>query len=135
MRLQKRPELLLASLLRKHRLKIAFAESVTCGLLTAKMGTVHNTAEVFNGSLVCYDPVVKVAVLHVSKTLIKKYSCESQPVTDALAKKLSGVIPADIHAAVTGLASPGGSETEEKPVGTVFYSVLWKGKIYREKKR
>jgi nicotinamide-nucleotide amidase len=43
-------------------------------------------------------------------------------------------MPADIHAAITGLASPGGSETKEKPVGTVFLCVYYKNKIYRERK-
>lgn len=55
--------------------------------------------------------------------------------TNALAKKLRKLIKADICAAITGLAAPGGSETKDKPVGTVFFSVLYKGKLYKQKKK
>lgn len=34
----------------------------------------------------------------------------------------------DIQVAVTGLTMPGGSETQEKPVGTMFIHALIKGK-------
>ena len=40
--------------------------------------------------------------------------------------RLKKLIPADIVVAVTGLASPGGSETEVKPVGTMFIHILFK---------
>ncbi|RZJ86228.1 MAG: hypothetical protein EOO20_18730 [Chryseobacterium sp.] len=30
------------------------------------------------------------------------------------------MIPADIHVGVTGLTCPGGSQTKEKPMGTIF---------------
>lgn len=36
----------------------------------------------------------------------------------------------DIYVGCTGLLKPGGSETSEKPVGTFFYSILYKNKIY-----
>ena len=42
-------------------------------------------------------------------------------------------IRADIHAAITGLACEGGSETPEKPVGTVFFSVRYKGRFHNER--
>jgi nicotinamide-nucleotide amidase len=41
----------------------------------------------------------------------------------------------DVSAAITGLAAPGGSETKQKPVGTVFISVYFKRKLYRDKKK
>lgn len=56
--------------------------------------------------------------------MLKKYTAESKEVTDALAKYLRQPIATDIHAAITRLASPGGSETAEKPVGTVFFSYV-----------
>jgi nicotinamide-nucleotide amidase len=36
---------------------------------------------------------------------------------------LGKLIDSDIHVAVTGLISPGGSETPEKPVGTMFIHI------------
>ena len=131
----KRPVQLLADLLKKNELTIAFAESMTCGLVSHTMGTVSNTSDIFMGSIVCYCEEVKVSLLKVKKTLLKSYTAESQEVTDALALNLRRIVKADIHAAVTGLAAPGGSETISKPVGTVFYSFLFKGKLYRMKKK
>ena len=130
----KRPEQLLGSLLKEKKLTIAFAESMTCGMAAHTLGTVSGTSEFFKGSIVCYNEAVKTELLGVNKNLIKQYSAESQKVTDALAKNLKRLIAADVHAAVTGLAAPGGSETAKKPVGTVFYSIYYKNKFFRMKK-
>ena len=69
----------------------------------------------------------------VKASLIKKHTAESQQVTDALALCLSRKIKTDVHAAITGLASEGGSETKTKPVGTVFFSVRYRNKTYRKR--
>ena len=54
--------------------------------------------------------------------------------TDLLANNLCKIIPADICAAITGLAAPGGSETKIKPVGTVFYSFVFRRKMLKQRK-
>jgi len=74
-------------------------------------------------------------LLNVKKQLIQKFTSESQEVMDAIAINLSKLIKAYIHAAVTGLASAGGSKTKAKPVGTVYYSFLFRGKLFKTKKR
>jgi nicotinamide-nucleotide amidase len=130
----KREERILANFLKEHKLKIAFAESMTCGLLAHKLGTVNGTADFFSGSIVCYDPLVKTKLLKIKKRLIERYTCESQQVTDALAFNLRKIIPADVHAALTGLAAAGGSESRSKPVGTVFYSVVLGKRSYKMRK-
>ena len=66
--------------------------------------------------------------------MIQRCSCESEEVTHRLAENLSSLFRADVYAALTGLASPGGSESKEKPVGTVFLCVRFKGKSYDERK-
>lgn len=124
----------LVKLLKEKGLTIAFAESMSCGLITHQLNTVKGTSEVLQGSVICYSEDVKVNLLKVPKNLIKKYSAESQQVTDALAKNLGKVIPADIHAAVTGLATDGGSESKAKPVGTVFFTLVFKNKKHVLKK-
>jgi nicotinamide-nucleotide amidase len=131
----KRPSQTLADFLRKKKLTIAFAESITCGLAAHRLGTVSGTSDFFIGSIVCYDESVKTSLLKIKETLLQKYSAESQEVTDALSKNLKQLINADIHVAITGLASPGGSETATKPVGTVFYSICFKKRIYRMRKK
>jgi nicotinamide-nucleotide amidase len=131
----KRAEQILVNYLKKNNLTIAFAESMTCGLISHKLGTISGTSDIFSGSIVCYNEKVKTGLLRVNKKLIAKHTAESQIVTDGLAKNLQKVISADVHAAITGLASPGGSETKLKPVGTIFYSCLFKGKLSHMKKK
>src|SRR5688500_3004153 len=102
---------------------------MTSGLAAHKLGSISGTSDVLTGSIVCYSKNVKTDLLKVNKKLIDKYSLESQQVTDALALNLSKIIHADVYAAITGLAAPGGSESVSKPVGTVFYSFLYRGRL------
>lgn len=46
----------------------------------------------------------------------------------AMCSGLTDLILADVHVAVTGLTCPGGSETVEKPVGTIFICGFYQGK-------
>lgn len=120
--------------LKENNLTLALAESMTCGLAAHKLSGCVGVSDVLAGAIVCYTPGVKQKLLGISKTTILKHTCESKEVTEELSKKLSKLIKADIHAAITGLASEGGSETKEKPVGTVFLSVYYKRKLYHEQK-
>jgi len=118
----------------EKKLTVAFAESVTCGLACDGLNSTPGTSEVLMGGIVCYNEKVKINLLKVKPSLIKKITAESQEVTDALAKNLPQLIDADIHVAITGLNADGGSETPEKPVGTVFFSMLYKRKLFRRRK-
>ncbi len=120
--------------LQQKKQTLALAESVTCGLAAHKLSLVKGTNDVLQGSIVCYSTEVKRELLKVNKSLIEKHTSESQRVTDELAKKLGRLIKADIHAAITGLADEGGSETKNKPVGTIFISVYYRRKMHRRKK-
>jgi len=128
----RRPVQILANFLKNNQLTIAFAESMTCGMLAHKLGTVSRTSDFFVGSIVCYDEKVKTKLLKVEKEMLDKYTAESQQVTDILAVNLSKIIDADIHAAITGLAAPGGSESKSKPVGTVFFAFTFRNKLYKK---
>lgn len=121
--------------LEKEELSFAVAESITCGMISGKLGNTIGTSKIFNGSVVCYTPEVKKKLFGVSQRMIDKYSTESMQVTEKLAVNLKRLISADICAAVTGLASEGGSESKEKPVGTVFFCFLYKGRLFKERKR
>ncbi|RZL17460.1 MAG: CinA family protein [Pedobacter sp.] len=116
-----------ASLLIKSELTIAFVESATGGRLTGEFSMVKNAGKFLRGGLVCYNAKLKEEILKVPHKLIKKFTPESAEVTEAMAIALSDYIDASIHVAVTGLPAPGGSETGEKPVGTMFISAV-KGK-------
>lgn len=76
------------------------------------------------GGIACYDAGLKVSLLGVSQELIDTYTPESMEVTREMAYRLKEIVDADINVAVTGLTTAGGSETPEKPVGTMFVFAL-----------
>jgi nicotinamide-nucleotide amidase len=114
-------------LIQQH-LTIAFAESATAGRLSAEFSLVPDSGEFLTGGLVCYDACIKQDILGVPEELIKKYTPESAEVTAELARRLPKLIKSDIQVAVTGLTTEGGSESPEKPVGTMFMHIIIKGK-------
>lgn len=103
---------------------IAFAESATAGRLASEFALIKNSGKILMGGIVCYNESVKCHVLNIPQQFIDKYTAESAEVTRAMAENTTTLFKADIIAAVTGLASPGGSETPEKPVGTMFIHIL-----------
>ncbi len=113
-------------LIRKH-LTLAFAESATAGKASAAFSLARDAGKFLKGGFVCYDAKLKCDVLHVPQEMLDKFSPESIEVTNAIALGLTDLIPADIHIGITGLPCPGGSESFEKPVGTMFVSAFLKG--------
>lgn len=107
-------------LLIEQKLTIAFAESATAGRMAAEFALLPNAGEFLIGGIVCYNVSVKEEHLKVPQQLVTKFTPESAEVTQAMAKGLTDFIKADVHVAITGLPARGGSETTEKPVGTMF---------------
>ena len=117
-----------AKLLIDKKFSIAFAESATAGRASAEFSLACDAGKFLKGGMVCYNAELKSSVLNVSRSLLEKYTPESMEVTAAIAQGLAGLIPADIHIGITGLPCPGGSETTEKPVGTMFIYTLFQSK-------
>ena len=105
-----------SKLLAEKELTIAFAESATAGRLSYEFSLTPDSGKILKGGLVCYDACIKEDVLDIPRELIEKFTPESAEVTKELARRLHKVVPsADVFIAVTGLTTPGGSETPEKP--------------------
>lgn len=117
-----------AALLASRKMTIAFAESATGGRLAAEYSLSPESGQILKGGLVCYDACIKQDILGVPKQLIEQYTPESAEVTRELAVRLQDFIRADITVGVTGLTTPGGSETPEKPVGTMFIHIVMNGR-------
>jgi|SRR5690606_16648128 len=120
-----------ARLLAEKNLTICFAESATAGALAYAFSLTEDAGTVLKGGIVCYDACIKTDLLSVPPELIEKFSPESAEVTTELAMRLRKVIDADLSVAVTGLTKPGGSESPEKPVGTMFYTVVCNGEVHQ----
>jgi len=109
-------------LARRHK-RIAFAESATAGYLMAAFACSAHS-EVLSGGIVCYDASIKTDLLSVDPDLIDQFTAESIPATEAIAAGLAKLMSADYYIGVTGLLKPGGSESPEKPVGTIYTSIF-----------
>jgi nicotinamide-nucleotide amidase len=103
---------------------IGFAESATAGRISAEFAMTMHSGKILRGGIVCYDVFVKEQILNVPHTVIEKYTPESAEVTQILAQQASKIFNSKITVAITGLTSPGGSENEEKPVGTIFFHII-----------
>lgn len=106
--------------LAEQKLTIAFAESATAGRAAAEFALTEQSGKILKGGLVCYDAIVKEDILGIPASMIEKYTPESKEITQELCVRLNKLFKADVYVAITGLTTPGGSETPEKPVGTMF---------------
>ena len=111
---------LVAQLLAGRRL--ATAESCTAGLLAARLTERPGSSSYVAGGVVAYANEAKVELLDVDPRLIEEHGAVSEPVAEAMADGALKRFGADTAVAITGIAGPDGG-TEEKPVGTVCWSV------------
>jgi nicotinamide-nucleotide amidase len=72
--------------------------------------------------LVAYANEAKTDLLGVDPELIDAHGAVSEPVAEAMAAGALRRFGADTAVAITGIAGPGGG-TEDKPVGTVCFTV------------
>lgn len=108
--------------LKNAGLKIAFAESCTCGMAAAMVGGVPGASEVFCGSMVTYRVDSKQKWLGVDPETIQQYTAESRQTTQAMAVGVLLATPeADMAAAITGDLGP--NVTGDKG-GRVFVAFL-----------
>ena len=123
-----KPNKKIVNLLKKKKLKIAFAESCTGGLLSKSITSVSGSSKVFNLGLVAYSNESKIKVLKVSKKIIRKYGSVSAQVCKDMAKNVSKIGKTNMSVSVTGIAGPNGS-TRKKPMGLVYVCIKKGNKI------
>lgn len=111
-------EVVVGRLLRERGWSLGCAESLTGGLIGARITAVPGASDYFRGSIVAYETSVKASVLGVDPALLSRPV--SEEVARAMAAGARSVLRADVGLAVTGVAGP----TEQgAPVGSVFIAV------------
>ena len=100
-------------LLRDRGLSLAVAESVTGGMVGARLTAVPGASDVFRGAVVSYASEVKFDLLGVPKGPVV-----SLDAAKAMALGVRERLGADVGIATTGVAGP--AEQEGQPPGTVF---------------
>jgi nicotinamide-nucleotide amidase len=112
-------EELVLDLCRARGLTLATAESCTGGMVAARLTSVPGSSDVFRGSVVAYADDLKRSELDVPAELLARHGAVSAETAAAMASGVRTRLQADVGAAVTGIAGPGGG-TPEKPVGLVY---------------
>src|SRR5438477_2587501 len=108
------------SSLMAHGLTLGVAESLTGGLVGARLTNVAGASEFFRGSIVSYDSEVKFDLLGVPEGPVV-----SEQAAGAMAEGACKLLEADVGIGVTGVAGP--AEQDGQPVGTEMMGVTLDG--------
>ena len=114
-------------LLTKNGLTISSAESCTGGLFAKLITDIPGSSAVLNESYVTYANLAKIKILGVKEDTLKQFGAVSEETVTEMADGLYKISNADVCVVFSGIAGPDGG-TKEKPVGTVFSAICFKGK-------
>ena len=115
-------ESVVLDLLRARGLTLGLAESVTGGLVGARLTGIAGASSVFRGSIVSYATEVKYRVLGVDEGPVVSESAAGQMAVGA-----ARVLGADVGLALTGVAGP--AEQDGLPVGTLCIGLSFDGEV------
>lgn len=102
--------------LRQRRWKLAVAESMTAGLLAARLAAQPGSGDVFAGAIVTYHTDLKQRLLDIEGVPVISAEC-----AQAMADGVTKLCDVDVGLAITGVAGP---DTQEgKPVGLVYGAI------------
>jgi PncC family amidohydrolase len=100
---------------------LATAESLTGGLLAARLTDVPGASRSFVGAVVSYATRIKVSVLDVPAEVVERHGVISEECAVAMAEGVRTRLAATWGLATTGVAGP--DPQEGRPVGTVWVAV------------
>jgi nicotinamide-nucleotide amidase len=120
---------------RAKNLKLALAESCTGGLVAAAVTEIAGSSDVFDRAFVPYSNAAKQTMLGVPAAVLESNGAVSRETAEAMAAGALERSGADLSAAVTGVAGPGGG-TAEKPIGLVHFAAARRGGrlVHRERR-
>lgn len=99
---------------------LGVAESLTGGLIGARVASVPGASRTFRGSIASYATEVKRSVLGVETERVVSKECAQE-----MAEGARRVLGADVGIATTGVAGP--DEQDGQPVGTVWFAIALPG--------
>ena len=119
------------SFLEKQGTTLALGESLTGGLVTARLINSSGSSAYILGGVVAYSNEVKKKILGVSSQTILNYGAVSAQTAEEMASGVRVALGADIGLSSTGIAGPDGGTTE-KPVGLVQFGLSAGDALVRE---
>ncbi|MFL6351617.1 MAG: competence/damage-inducible protein A [Bryobacteraceae bacterium] len=115
-------EAVVGCLLRRHRARVATAESCTGGLVAARLTERPGSSDFFVAGFVTYTEAQKREVLGLKPELLERHTPVSEPVAAAMAEAAIARTGATYALSTTGYAGPDGG-TPHDPVGTVYIGI------------
>ncbi|MCO6496034.1 MAG: CinA family nicotinamide mononucleotide deamidase-related protein [Chitinophagaceae bacterium] len=125
-------EEIIGKMLNKKKKTIATAESCTGGFIASMITSVSGASDYFPGSVVSYSNNIKMTVLGVKASTLKKHGAVSEEVVREMLKGIVKRMKSDYGVAVSGIMGPGGGSAQ-KPVGTVWVAVGSARKVVTKK--
>lgn len=112
--------------LETKNLTVAVAESMTGGMLTARLVNVPGMSRHLLGGYIPYTNRAKITQLGIPADLIDKHGPVSREVAAEMARKVADLIGSDIGIGVTGWAEP--AQNREQQVGLAWIGLHVQGK-------
>ena len=100
-------ESVLLAELRSRGWTIGAAESMTSGMVAARLSLLPGSSDVFRGGIVAYASDLKTQLLDVDPALVDGDSIVSTETAEAMARGAAERLGVDVAVAVTGTAGPG----------------------------
>lgn len=124
------PEALL-SILGRHHLKLATAESCTGGLIGHQITAIPGASNQYIGGVIAYSNKIKEQKLGVKSTTLENHGAVSKATVIEMAQGIIQTYQSDIGISISGIAGPGGG-SPEKPVGTIWICIADKNRHYTQ---
>jgi nicotinamide-nucleotide amidase len=102
-------------MLRKPRLTLAVAESLTCGRMQARVGLISGASEFFLGGITAYTLDQKVRHLGVDRGRAAAANGVSAEIAAEMADGVCGLFGASVGVATTGYAEPSAEWAVDRP--------------------
>jgi len=117
----------------KRDICLVTAESCTGGLLSAIFTEIPGSSKWFDRGYVTYSNNAKIKILGVSEKNLNKFGAVSQEIANEMSLGALKKSEANLSISITGIAGPEGG-SENKPIGTVFFSSAKQNKVLFEYK-
>lgn len=111
---------------RKHKIRVAVAESCTGGLVSAMLTDIAGSSDVFDRGFITYANEAKQEQLGIDAALIETHGAVSAEIAQAMAEAALQRASVQLSVAITGIAGPAGG-TPDKPVGLVHFACAYEG--------
>ena len=106
----------------RRKIKLAFAESCTGGLLSSLITSFPNSSRIFTCGFITYSNLSKQNMIGVKNKTLKKYGAVSSEVAKEMVNGIWKKNKVNVALSITGIAGPTG-QTKNKKVGLVYIGI------------